>query len=169
MGYFKLTTLLDFDAEGAALPTLRGIPSDHSHAFPVFEEILQTPVAGKSAPEHGALTPSSADSSLKASRTTSNSSVVLSRSGFRHSLTLMVGASNSPFVVISLVHCQTHSNSEFMVFGGSGDDPSLVPSASALEIEAQQQVQAPQRPRSSPSWTLVCQHLPIPPSRQCFR
>ena len=61
IGYFKLTALLDFGAE--ALPTLpptilvaegilngraeghpepRVVPSDHSHAFPVFEE-FQTP------------------------------------------------------------------------------------------------------------------------------
>ena len=64
MGYFKLTAHLDFEAEGAALPTLpptiliiEGIRNGrqkatqsrvssrriNSHAFPVFEEVLQTP------------------------------------------------------------------------------------------------------------------------------
>ena len=64
MGYFKLTALLEFEAESAALSTLpptilnmegirngraeghqepRVIPSDDSHAFQVFKEFLQTP------------------------------------------------------------------------------------------------------------------------------
>ena len=118
MGHFKLTALLDFEAEGAALPTLpptiliiegicngraeghpepRVIASDHSHAFPVFEDFFRLNTA-----HTHPVTPSSPDSS---------------------------------------------------------------PGRRPIPVRCW----APRRPRSSPSWTLACEHLPISPSRQCFR
>ena len=141
-GHFDLTTLLDFEAEGAALPMLpptilitdvirngtgRTPPRAECHPvgpLPCFPS-RHSSRRHKSAPEHGAQAPSlpsSPDSSLKASRTTSNSSMVLSESRFKHSFTLMSGRATR----LSWPSPQTHSNSEFMVFGGSGAVPGPV-------------------------------------------
>ena len=130
MGYFKLTARLDSEAEGAALSTLpptiliiegfrngraeghpepRVIALDHSHAFPVFEDFLQTPQS------HGS-------QRLNTAHT--------------HPVT--------PILPRQLAQ-------------GIEDDVQFQRGAGLRGV-----------PRSSPSWTLACQHLSISPSRQCL-